>query len=334
MLDWLTLKLPLDHVCPDQLQQFNNRSGRVLCIDANGVKLWEKIQRQSVRSDSHQLVVDVGIDSLILHGSPARVVQSNNVFGSGCPIECALSMIDFAVQHTGVTLSRDLTLWKCTRMDVTQNYDLGSGAEVRQALSYLRQAEGGRYQVRTASETVYWSSNSALRSGKAYHKGPHLLYQLRRNQASAHDIELALSDRLLRLELSLKSQYWRERAIKKWYQFSESDLEQIHNDYFSQFIGTVEVVEMDNMLKHFERVAPSRGYALAAYRTWSLIKSIGMHEAKASMPRASWFKHLRIMKDAGLTWADYQAGNVVPLRRRTIELGQPVRSWADISRVA
>ena len=334
MIDWLTLKLPLELLTPAQLQEFRNRSGRVLCIDADGQKLWEKIARETVRSDSHQLVVDLATDSFMLHGSPARVNQTHNVFGEGNPQTAALLMIDFAIKHVGIELPRDLTLWRCTRMDITQNYDLGSGAEVRAALSYLRQAEGGRYQVRTSSETVYWSSNSVHRSGKAYHKGPHVKYQMKRQQAQLTEEEINLSDNLLRLELSLKSQYWRQQSKKPWHQHTELELEQIHNDYFAQFIGKVEVVEMDNFLASLEKVAPTKGRALAAYRTWSLIKSVGPSIAKESMRRATWYEHKKYMIDAGLTWADLQAQNVVPFRRRTIELGAPVRSFYEIRRAA
>jgi len=331
VIDWLTLKIPLDQVPEQALAEFRAKAGRVLCIDGHGEKLWEKVARQSVRSDSHQLVVDLAGDAFILHGSPARVVYANNVFGSGDPIQCALDMIRYASKHTGILLPLDVTKWKCTRIDVTQNYDLGSGAEVRQALSYLRQAEGGRYQVRTASETVYWSQNSALRSGKAYHKGPHLKFQFRRNQASAQEHEFLLADRLLRLELSLKSQYWRERSLKAWHQYTQTELEQIHSEYFAQFVGKIEVIEMDNLQDQFRKAAKTSGQGMAAYRTWSLIKSIGMHEARDSMPRATYYRHMKIMKAVGLTWADFQAGNVVPLRRRTIELGKPVQSWQEMA---
>lgn len=334
MIDWLTLKLPLQYLAPDQLQEFRSRSGRVLCIDGDGVKLWEKVSRETIRSDSHQLVVDLGTDSFMLHGSPARVIHTHNVFGESDPVKCAIIMIEFAIKNLGINLPNDLKLWRCTRMDVTQNYDLGSGAEVRAALSYLRQAEGGRYQVRTASETVYWSSNSHLRSGKAYHKGPHVKYQIKREQAQLTSEEIELTDNLLRLELCLKSQYWRERASKHWYEYQAEELEQIHNEYFAQFIGKVEVVEMNNLLQALEKVAPTKGRALAAYRTWSVIKSVGPSIAKASMRRATWYEHKKYLMDAGLTWADLQSQTVVPFRRRTIELGQPVRSFSEIARHA
>lgn len=138
---------------------------------------------------------------------------------------------------------------------------------------------------------------------------------------------------MLRLELSLKSEWWR-RQVRAWYDFTETELDRIHAGYFEQMIGKVEVVEMDNLLEQLEAVAKTKGQALAAYRTWSLVRAIGMRETQASMPYRTWMRHKRILFDAGLTWADLQASNVVPFRRRCIVLGSPVRSWAEIGGVA
>lgn len=333
MIDWLTLKLDRSLLSQADIAKVADAFGRVLCINGDGTIEWEKIKRECIRSDSHQLIVNLGYE-FELHGSPARVLHTHNVFGSGDPAYCAFAMIQWAARTLGIDLPFDVTQWRCTRMDVTHNYDLGSACEVRQALSYLRQSEGGRYQVRTNSETVYWSPMSGLRSGKAYHKGPHLRHQAKKNQIDISPDQISLSDRLLRLELTLKSQYWRERSAKKWYLFSERELDQIHNDYFAKLIGKIEVIEMDNLLEQFEQVAPTKGRALAAYRTWGLIKSIGLREAQASMRRSTWFDHQKIMFSAGLTFADLHAQNVIPFRRRTIELGQPVRSWQELKQVA
>lgn len=355
MLDWLTLKLKRESVSAEDWQKLEGRAGRVLAIsrdvenpndrvrlvtgngevvlDAPGKLEWVTVSRESIRSDSHQITVHAGYD-LEITGSPARVLHGNNVFGSSDILECFRAMVDFVNRNTGVSLPLDPSAWRVTRVDVTQNYDLGSAAEVRQALSYLRHSEGGRYVVRTKSETVYWSPNSDVRSGKAYHKGPHLQYQNKKNQCQVTEEEIILADRLLRLELSLKNHFWREQSTKPWHAYTENDLNEIHNKFFSQLIGKIEVVEMDSILNVFEKVAPTKGQALAAFRTWSLIKAVGSLETQASMPRATWMRHRKVMFDAGLTWADLHAQNIVPLRRRTIELGQPVQSWSDLRMAA
>lgn len=334
MIDWLTLKLDPDRIPAAVRESLSGLNGRLLAIGPDGELKWQTPMRECVRSDSHQIVVTMGY-TLDVCGSPARVLYDTNVFGKGDPVECAMDMLRFVERTCSVSLP-DVRQWRCTRWDITHNYDLGSAAEVRQALSYLRLSEGGHLQVRTASESVYWGAGSRLRSGKAYHKGPHLRYQQRRGQASdminAQDV--ALCDRLLRLEMSHRSQWFRERAGKAWHEFDETDLDRLHSEYFGQVIGKIEVTEMDSLLERFEQVAATKGQALAAYRTWALVKSIGVREAQASMPKRTFYHHKRIMFDAGLTWADFHAGNVVPLKRRTIELGEPVRSWEELRRAA
>lgn len=332
LIDWLTLRLGPEHIPLSLRTALESRNGLVLGVNPDGTLLWRKPMRESVRSDSHQITIEIG-HSLRIYGSPARTVHQNNMFGSGDPVTCALDMLAFASRHTDMPFP--VNDWDCTRMDVTLNYDLGGPTEVRQALNQLRHAEGGRFQVRTSAETVYWGSvRSALRSGKAYHKGPHLRYQLRRDQCVVNDEELTMADRVLRLELSLKSQFWRERATKRWLDYTEADLEKLHEEYFGNLIGSTEVTEMDDLLQRFEQVAPTEGQALSAYRTWTLIKAVGVRTTQDSMPRATWYRHKKIMFDAGLSWADFHDRKVVEFRRRPLILGQPVRCWEDLRRVA
>jgi len=94
---------------------------------------------------------------------------------------------------------------------------------------------------------------------------------------------------------------------------------------------------MDNILEKLKDVTDektgkkiSEGQALAAYRTWGLIKMVGQEEAKLSMPVRTWHRHKGLLFAAGLSWADFSAGNVVPFRRKTILIGEPVESWDDI----
>ena len=328
MIDWLTLKLPITALDGKARSVLEGQNGRLIKLSKEGEIEWQTPAREVVRSDSHQIAVLVA-SFVELSGSPARVTGGNNVFGCGDMRTCADAMMTFVEAQLGASLPHDPALWSVTRIDVTHNYDLGSAAEVRQALAYLRHSEGGRFQVRTSSESVYFNAGSRHRSGKAYHKGAHARYQQKKGQALFNPLELDLADRLLRLELSLRSKWWHE-CVTPWYDFTETQLDRLHADYFSNFIKEVEVVEMDRLLESLEKVASSKGQALAAYRTWSLVKAIGMREAEASMPRRTWYRHRQILFEAGLRFADLQRSNVVPLRRKPILLGEPVRSWAEL----
>lgn len=330
MIDWLTLVLdtPVELV-PAVRAWAHERPHLMRYTPATGDVEWDVPAREVVRSDSHQVTLSATPSGIVVSGSPARAMgQASNVFGSCDVVECSRAHIALVGKLTGWALP-DYQAWRCTRIDVTYNYDLGNLRTVRQALAILRQADGGRYKVRATAETVYWSPGARTRGGKAYAKGPHLRYQVKRGQAQATEEELELADRLLRLELRLGGEWFRRArqvAGPAWWVY---DYQREHEAYFREQIGSVEVSEMTVQDRVIE-AAPTEGQGLAAYRTWCLIKAVGHQNARESMPRSTWYRHLRILREAGLTWADLAAGEVLPFRRRVIELREPVLSWDEL----
>ncbi len=340
-LDWITLRLDRDS-CPDWggwsfVRNYGDRVMRY--CPKTGDVLWESFAWDSVRSDSHQVAIRCTLDSLWIQGSPARVCGTGDaVFGGAFGLDIvhgARSMIDFIMRINCWGTAPEHRLWKVIRVDVTQNYDLWTLANVRVALSTLRGTEGGRYRVSQQSgDTVYWSHLSALRSGKAYAKGPHLTYLMKKKgytgyQYSAKEIESA--NRLLRLELSLKGQWFREnRSGKPWYRLTENDLTREHDTFFMRMIGDGEI-EMSSLqfIEKCENVAPTPGQGRAAARTWTVIQAAGWQAARESMPSRTWYRHLKILKDAGLSDCDLSHGRVVGLRR-SVEL-RPVSSWHHLA---
>ena len=332
----MTLKIDGMDLPPQTVAALQSRTGRVIKVSPSGEVEWETVARECIRSDSHQVTVAMG-GELCISGSPARVMERDNVFGSGDPVECARAMLAFVRASCQVELP-DVQAWRCTRMDVTQNFDLGALSHVREALMCLRHAEGGRYQLRTAAESVYWSVRSHLRSGKAYAKGPHLEYQARKGVVELDESSMTAAARLLRLELSLKSQWWRERATKPWWQYTAQELECEHESYFAPLVGGAEVWDMNDLeqqvLKAALDLGKSEGQGSAAYLYWLVIQQVGFETARARTPRTSHFRHVKVLRHAGLSFSDFQARRVVALRRRALVLAQPVRSWEELRRVA
>ena len=336
MIDWLTLKIDAMDLPEATVWKLRERQGRVIKLGPAGDIEWETVARESIRSDSHQVTCAMG-GELSICGSPARVMAQDNVFGSGDPVVCARAMLAFVARTCEVELP-DVTAWRCTRMDVTQNFDMGALSHVREALMCLRHAEGGRYQLRTAAESVYWSVRSQLRSGKAYAKGPHLEYLARKGTVDIDPVSMSAASRLLRLELSLKSQWWRERSNKKWHQYSEVELEREHADYFGPLIGSVEVMDMNGVeqqvLKAAKDLGRSEGQGNAAYLYWLTIQQLGFETTRARTSKTTHHRHVKVLMHAGLSFSDFQARRVVVLRRRPLVLAQPVRSWSELRRVA
>ncbi len=330
LIDWMTLSTDASVLDPRTVKKITGKQDKIMRISPEGEIKWVIPCRRNVRSDSHQITVRIG-SNLDIQGSPARTKGTrDNIFGEANPVNAFLDMVRFLSDTLEVPIPYDPTCWKIRRMDVTGNFDLESLANVRQALNYLRHVEGGRYQVKTEVETVYWSKSSRLRSGKAYAKGPHMRYLIKKGHADLTPDQLSLVDRLLRLEMILRGQFWRERAARRWYEWSSEQLCEQFEGYFGQFVGKVEIVEVDKLLDELIKVAPTEGLAKAAYRTWLLIQSHGMEGAREFMAKRTWHLHKRLLQQCGVSWADFHHRALVPFRRKTIVLSDPVRSWEDL----
>ena len=222
--------------------------------------------------------------------------------------------------------------WVVSKVDVTGNLLLPNLADVRQALMILRNCEGGRYRVsQQAGDTVYWSHRSKLKSGKAYAKGPHLGHLMKQNDYDGRPYnadEIEQASLLLRLELSLKAQWWRERSGRPWHEITPEQLKTGWRAYFERMMGDVEVTEM-NIEQRVQAVAPTQGQAKAAIGCWALIKAYGWEKAREMSSARTWYRNLKVLRAAGLSDADLSAGNVVAIRRPLIQC-QLVDSWDEL----
>lgn len=279
---------------------------------------------------------------------------------------CVDAMRLFVMQHCNIELPADLSLWTVSRVDVTENLLLDSLTEVRDALRILRDCEGGRYRVsQQAGDTVYWSQKSKLRKGKAYAKGPHLSYQMSRTGYTGRQYtpdDISRANRLLRLELTLGREYFNRNDWRK----CDADCLRVQwHDYFDRMIGGAEVTTDDDLKQRitaaaqvineneFEKALTNwrerRVKALAlgkpqppkpclrnpdnsarsAYGAWLLIQSEGWERARESFTKTVWYRHLGILRAAGLGDADISAGKVVPFRRKVLE-ARAVCSWQEL----
>ncbi|RKT46627.1 phage/plasmid replication protein, II/X family [Thiocapsa rosea] len=342
LVDWITARLPLDLLCEedretllglgDRIRRFNPKTGE-LC--------WETTAWDSIRSDSHQINFKPGGDALWIQGSPGRVFGDGDaVFGAGPASAldlsgCVRGMAAMVFDAQGLQSSPSVGQWIVSRVDVTGMLLLDSLPDVRAALSVLKNCEGQRYRVeQQAGDTVYWSKSSRIRKGKAYAKGPHLRYLMKKRDYQGRrytDDEIEAAGCLLRLELTLGAQWWRERAGKSWWLVSASELKKEWTEYFNRMLGDAKVTEM-NLQERIRAVVETDGQAKAAHACWALIKAYGWDKARDMQSKSAWYRNLKALRDAGLSDADLSHGNVVPFRRPLIE-SRMVDSWADLYRL-
>jgi len=344
LIDWITAYLPMTAIDRDHWENLRLLTDRIMrYCPKTGDQRWESSAWDSIRSDSHQIAFKVGSDCIWIQGSPARVCGSGDaVFGEGASAAldlagCLKRMIAFVSQQIEIPLNTSPDLWHVSRIDVTGNLILDDLPAVRVALRTLRECEGGRYRVsQQAGDTVYWSHKSRLRAGKAYAKGPHLDYMAKQKDYSGRaytDHEKQLASRLLRLELRLGAQWIRERSGKKWHELTATDLIHEWNDYFQRMIGHADMKTDDDVKTRIFAAADTEGQAKVAFACYSIIQTQGWQQAREMYLANTWYRHLRILRAAGLGDADISAGKVVQLRRKVLEC-QVVQSWAHLHQLA
>jgi II/X family phage/plasmid replication protein len=332
-IDWLTLILdPVD--VPEALwlqirDHFPNVVQKI-CTMTGDVE-WQIPARESIRSDTHQVTLKCG-GRFSIEGSPSRLFDLNNVFGSSDIQECARRMITFAAKQLGVILPMNLKKWRCTRIDYACNYLQGSKAEVNEILRTMALAEACRQGKAIYENGVNFGEGSTLHMGVVYGKGHHLRQLVKKGRAVASPDQLDKADRLIRLEYRMRKKWLDRRAsmFGHWSEISERQLVEYHADYFSKFISNYEVADMDHILESVRAVAPTQRQADAAYACYLNIRENGYVKAKAKYTKHTFLRHLRALKKAGLTEANFVQSCVVPITRKSIELGQPVSSWDEL----
>jgi hypothetical protein len=177
LIDWITAKICTSRLSRETFEKLKSITGRMISINPDGTVEYETYRRESIRSDSHQVVCSLG-GFFQITGSPARLHDDNldihdNVFGSTDIVANFKLMVEHVEREVGIELPT-YKRWDLTRLDITQNYFLKDAGQVERVLNHHRKAECGRYQTATYGNSVYLSKGNQVVSGKIYAKGPQL----------------------------------------------------------------------------------------------------------------------------------------------------------------
>lgn len=328
LVDWLTLRYEIrtedDHALLARCTE-----SRDYCQKIKGGEVVSCWWPREKSSDTHKVTVGLSLGAITVEGSPARLFGENNVFGPGDPSQCCVAMIEAASRLLNVRLP-PAAGWKCTRLDLTQNYDCGP--HVAECLDALRNVAGGHLKVSSRNNGVYWNPGSDLWSGVAYMKGPHLAKQARAGKVTASQDEVQLAHQLLRLEVRIRNQYMR-RARLNVTAMTEEQAMVIYGHFASKILPPDIGITSDQQLAEVivKTYGPRLGRALLG--TWGLVLALGPEGARERMSRRTWFLHQKHLLALGIGKADLHARKIVAFRPRPV-VARPVDSWAQIQRAA
>ena len=332
MIDWLTLSISTMDMSEKDRDTLSSHCGRLIKLTPDDELEWESLSFKDLRSDSNKLFIKYGLDFLIA-GSPAALSNDCNLFGSSDIEYCAYEMISQACLDYGIDLSMDLSQWKCTRIDFTYNYYLGSESNVDNFLYHIKHNDIGRLIVKPYRTGCSFGSRKSKKFLKCYNKGRHLEYLSRKGKIDIPHKTIEISKSIIRLEAQFNKKYLDE-FNQRWNTLTKAQLHNAHIANFSPLIGKIEVSDMKDLKESLMNVCPTRAIARIAYQHFCTIKADGHINWRDSLTRSTYMRYKKYLYSAGLSPSDLQSSNILPFRQKMIVLPEPVESMDELFKLA
>jgi len=292
--------------------------------------------------------------------SPAKLLQGHNVFGSSCIELGFVTMMELLCKAYPVLFSMlDTRCAQLISLDATFSSRLDNESTCMQAIAAIQGVSGGQTKARgdNYTTTAYFGSKaSRSKRLKLYLKKPEFDAQLKALQAERSPGAKATlkvmscprlqewASNLLRMEVTVLKRFLDDRGIpynlidlikhQREYDSADSFLEYLWKeataDLFKAFEGqTMKVITDENVKKallsryttYTESGKARESLPLAAFRTYRLIRDYGYDETMRAGSRATFYRHVSMLTECGLSKAtlqklnDSQQNNVVPLLR-------------------
>lgn len=281
-----------------------------------------------------------------IQGSPAKLLQGHNVYGSDDLAKTSLFMIDLLVKAYPVLSDYlDFQNTSVDRVDITYFSRADNNREAEQFITALSNISRGQTKCRHgyAGQTAYFGKkNSRLKKLKVYLKPSEVDAYIKKQQQVAKSKKSKVADLaqykldqiytpellqwcegMVRWEATLKTRWFHRRGIStllkdlnKLFTPQEFWLEAF-SDIFKSLEGEQMRLIEDNkieelLLDKFQVISEKTGkvsYSKAknAYLTYRRIKSEGFIEAqRMSSCRSTFYNHLSMLHDIGLSLAVLQ----------------------------
>ena len=258
---------------------------------------------------------------ITIKGSPAKVLQGHNVFGSDDLQLCVTEMLYWVQQaYPQLYAMLSINTAELRKIDVTYMSQVGSPKLVRLAIDYMSRISNGQTKPTKSKKfetTVYWGgANSRLIRQKCYSKFDEYLAQLDKfknlaDRGDAHALKIVnvMSDERL-IDIARTSLRWECTFMKRWlerndipvnvwelikYQRENPDfLQRIWSKGFEKIFDAMRGLDMTvtNESKVLDRLKAEFGKPLSAgrisyrkainlYGFYNQLKVIGVNEMKA-----------------------------------------------------
>ena len=266
-------------------------------------------------------------------GSPAKLLQGHNVYGSdNIELSWLLMLRLLKSKNPNLYQMLDILDSRVVALDINYSSRFGSEQEGRQLIQYLSNVSDGQVKATRSmnNQTVYWNKSDKNQAGqlaerKAYLKGeelPNYIKKIKKLNLPKEVINriikintkeelLAFAKYLLRWEVKIKSKYLKQKfnnnlitdliQIQKFYKNENKNLmHELFNYGFSKIFKAIGDKKM--ILHDYQTIRDKlkqKGYKLSlinpAIATYRQLTAFGWLDTRDSMTSTTFYRHIRLL---------------------------------------
>lgn len=322
-LDTITLKSPyIELDIADKVQNecvkrqgIDIKTGELLYEITTASLVGSYDNKISVKVENTEYVDGRNVPSkpyIVLEASVHKALLGHNVFGGPQDFQLSCDYLIKLVEKLIQVQLPDYKLWFLQRCDVAEVYELPSFEAVQEWFRGLNTADYPRRSVTRYGLSGIYAQGSTT-TLKFYHKGVEFSkHDKSRLKNVFNDDKLmslqAYANRIIRCELEIKA-----RKLK--YDFGHLPL---IGEVTNEYINNVHDVEVRRFLKEgvkmmllvsnahevkarlYEMYTPALAGTLLG--SWYQLTTLGEDSAKKSMSKATYYRHIKYLKDAAVSW--------------------------------
>lgn len=203
--------------------------------------------------------------------------------------------------------------WQLIRIDLAEVYDLGNFEAVQEWFRAVNTCQFPRRVVQRYG-THGIAAYGSMTGVKAYHKGPDFWVHDRKRLKNLriqvdYDYLQELANRYLRMEVEIKGRKLKEMYDKKYPYIGQIRMSNLYNVYDREVYrflkeGKSDMEQVKNTLDVRARLfnLHSDKMASSLLATWYQLTTLGEEVVKRDMKKANYYKHLKLLKEAGVSW--------------------------------
>lgn len=277
-----------------------------------------------------------------IKASPAKIMQGHNVYGSDDIYDCSAHLLELLCMTYPQLVERlDHNTWELVQIDLTYSSRAVDDREARLFINALQNVSYGQTKSRTGYDgTAYFGKkNSRLKKIKVYLKSAEVLETVKNND-KRKDGEiynevytpelLEFSKGLIRWEVSLYHRYFERLGIstklkdifknqtltpaflQTYWRLATHDLFTALKGQHMKLINDNEI--QDALRAKYTKISEKTGkestaLADSAYRTYRDIRRDGWEITQGLMARNTFYTHVKMLTECGLSRAALQNMN-------------------------